>query len=83
VAVTSTSRGTGYSVGTSRTIDDEEAAMTAPDPQPEADPGFEHDPERAETYAEAVGTDPTPQEVDTYLEMAGDEPLGDGSDAER
>jgi hypothetical protein len=57
--------------------------MTAPDAQPEAEPGFEHDPERAEAYAEAVGTDPTPQEVDTYLEIAGDEPLGDGADAER
>jgi hypothetical protein len=43
----------------------------------------EHDPERAEEYAEAVGVDPSPQEVDTYLEMVGDEPLGDGSDAER
>ena len=57
--------------------------MTAPDAQPAAEPGFEHDPERAEAYAEAVGTDPTPQEVDTYLEIAGDEPLGEEADAER
>jgi hypothetical protein len=56
--------------------------MTAPD-EPAPEPGFEHDPERAEAYAEAVGTDPSPQEVDTYLEIAGDEPLGDGSGAER
>jgi hypothetical protein len=48
-----------------------------------AEPGFEHDPERAEAFAEAVGTDPSPQEIDTYLEIAGDEPLGDGSDEER
>lgn len=61
--------------------------MTAPDERlPDvgtAEPGFEHDPERAEAFAEAVGTDPSPQEIDTYLEIAGDEPLGDGSDAER
>ena len=61
--------------------------MTAPDePLPDAgtaEPGFEHDPERAEAFAEAVGTDPSPQEIDTYLEIAGEEPLGDGSDDER
>jgi hypothetical protein len=60
--------------------------MTAPDPRPEpgtVDPGFEHDPERAEAFAESAGTDPSPQEVDTYLEIVGDEPLGDGADAER
>lgn len=60
--------------------------MSEPDAHPEAgpaEPGFEHDPERAEAYAEAVGTDPSPQEVDTYLEIAGDEPLGDGSGGER
>ena len=58
--------------------------MTAPDPSPGvAEPGSEHDPERAEAFAEAAGTDPAPQDVDTYLEIAGDEPLGDGSDAER
>jgi hypothetical protein len=45
-----------------------------------AEAGSEHDPERAEQYAESVGIDPTPQEVDTYLEIAGDEPLGDGSE---
>jgi hypothetical protein len=48
-----------------------------------AEPGSEHDPERAEAFAEAVGIDPSPQEVDTYLEIAGDEPLGGGSDEER
>lgn len=56
--------------------------MGTPEAHPEAgpaEPGFEHDPERAEEYAEAAGTDPSPQEVDTYLEIAGDEPLGDGS----
>jgi hypothetical protein len=60
--------------------------VSASETHPEAgppEPGFEHDPERAEAYAEAVGTDPSPQEVDTYLEIAGDEPLGDGSDDER
>jgi hypothetical protein len=61
--------------------------MTAPDERlPDAgtaEPGFEHDPERAEAFAEAVGTDPTPQEIDTYLEIAGDEPLGDGGGEER
>lgn len=61
--------------------------MTAPDERlPEAgtaEPGSEHDPERAEAYAEAVGVDPSPQEVDRYLEIAGDPPLGDGSAAER
>jgi len=61
--------------------------MTAPDERlpgaGTAEPGSEHDPERAEAYAEAVGTDPSPQEVDRYLEIAGDEPLGEGSDAER
>ncbi len=61
--------------------------MTAPDERlpagGTAEAGFEHDPERAEAYAEAVGTDPSPQEVDRYLEIAGDEPLGDGSEAER
>jgi hypothetical protein len=58
--------------------------VTARDEQlPEAgtaEAGSEHDPERAEQYAESVGIDPTPQEVDTYLEIAGDEPLGDGSE---
>jgi hypothetical protein len=61
--------------------------VTAPDERlpgaGTAEPGFEHDPERAEAYAEAVGTDPSPQEVDRYLEIAGDEPLGDGSDTTR
>ena len=57
--------------------------MSAPDATPSTTAGSEHDPERAEEYAESVGVDPSPQEVDTYLEIAGDEPLGDGSDAER
>ena len=52
----------------------EGGGVTAPD---------DHDPERAEEYAESVGVDPSPQEVDRYLEIAGDEPLGEGSDAER
>jgi hypothetical protein len=61
--------------------------MTTPDEQlpgaGTAEPGAEHDPERAEAYAEAVGADPSPQEVDRYLEIAGGEPLGEGSEAER
>jgi hypothetical protein len=61
--------------------------MTAPDERlpaaGTAEAGSEHDPERAEAYAEAVGIDPSPQEVDRYLEIAGDEPLGEGSEAER
>jgi hypothetical protein len=60
--------------------------MTTPDerlPGPgTAGPGSEHDPERAEAYAEAVGVDPSPQEVDTYLEIADDEPLGERPEAE-
>jgi hypothetical protein len=62
----------------------EEADVTTPDERlPEAgtgEAGSEHDPERAEAYAESVGVDPSPQEVDTYLEILGDEPLGDGSE---
>ena len=60
--------------------------MRTPDERPPAggiaEPASEHDPERAEEYAESVGVDPSPQEVDRYLEIAGDEPLGDGSAAE-
>jgi hypothetical protein len=55
------------------TAPDERLPATGP-----AEPGSEHDPERAEAYAESVGIDPTPQEIDTYLEIAGDEPLGEG-----
>jgi hypothetical protein len=77
----STSPHPGYSLGTI-TIDHEETVMTGPDAPPQADPGFEHDPERAEAYAESVGTDPSPEEVDTYLEIVGDEPLGEETDAD-
>lgn len=36
-----------------------------------------HDPEVAEEYAEAVGTDPTPEQIDTYLALEGEPPLAE------
>jgi hypothetical protein len=78
----STSSRPGYSLGTITIDHEEETVMTGPDAPQQADPGFEHDPERAEAYAESVGTDPSPEEVDTYLEIVGDEPLGEEADAD-
>lgn len=40
-----------------------------------AEAGFEHDPEIAEEYAEAVGTDPTHDQINSYLALAGEDPL--------
>ena len=37
-----------------------------------AQPSSEHDPERAEEYAESVAIDPSPDEIATYLELVGD-----------
>ena len=37
--------------------------------------GFEHDPEIAEEYAEAVGVDPTNEQINSYLALAGEDPL--------
>jgi hypothetical protein len=57
--------------------------MTVPDPiTPTASPAFpgtaepasEHDPERAEEYAESVGVDPSPEQVEHYQELVGDPP---------
>ncbi|WP_147431966.1 hypothetical protein [Motilibacter peucedani] len=57
--------------------------MTVPDPvRPAASPVFpgtaepsgEHDPERAEEYAESVGVDPSPDQVEHYQELTGDGP---------
>jgi hypothetical protein len=42
-----------------------------------------HDPEVAESYAEAVGTDPTPEQIDTYLALEGEPPLSDQMDQAR
>lgn len=57
--------------------------MTTPD---ERLPAADHDPERAEAYADEVGTDPTPEQIDEYLALEGEPPLaeqaGDGSPPE-
>jgi hypothetical protein len=37
-----------------------------------AEPASEHDPERAEQYAESVPVDPTPDEIDHYTELTGE-----------
>jgi hypothetical protein len=56
--------------------------MTNPQSDPGvAEPASEHDPERAEQYAESVPVDPTPEEIDRYAELAGaDAPLADPAD---
>lgn len=41
----------------------------------QAEAGFEHDPEVAEEYAEAVGVDPTQDQINSYLALAGEDPL--------
>jgi hypothetical protein len=46
-----------------------------------AEPGSEHDPEVAESYAESVGVDPSQDEIQQYLKMAGAPPLTDQPDA--
>ena len=59
--------------------------MTIPDEQQSAfdraEPGSEHDPEVAESYAESVGVDPSQDEIQEYLKMAGAPPLTDQPDA--
>jgi hypothetical protein len=45
--------------------------MTEPKDGGVAEPAAEHDPERAEQYAESVPVDPTPDEIDRYAELAG------------
>jgi hypothetical protein len=40
-----------------------------------------HDPEVAEEFAAAAGTDPTPDEIDQYRALSGEPPLGAGADA--
>jgi hypothetical protein len=37
-----------------------------------AEPASEHDPERAEQYAQSVPVDPTPEEIARYTELEGD-----------
>jgi hypothetical protein len=37
-----------------------------------AEPASEHDPERAEQYAESVPVDPSPDEIERYTELTGD-----------
>jgi hypothetical protein len=39
-----------------------------------------HDPEVAEEFAEAVGTDPTHDQIEQYLDIAGAPPLTDPGD---
>ncbi len=46
-----------------------------------AEPGSPHDPERAEAYAEEVGTDPTPQQIDAYLALEGEPSLAEQAEA--
>ncbi|HZS22234.1 MAG TPA: hypothetical protein VFA63_14785 [Pseudonocardiaceae bacterium] len=58
--------------------------MTIPD-QPRstfdtAQPGAEHDPEVAESYAASVGVDPSHDEIQEYLKMAGAPPLTEQAD---
>jgi hypothetical protein len=47
-----------------------------------AEPASEHDPERAEQYAESVPVDPTPDEIEHYTELTG-ETDEDSDDRER
>jgi hypothetical protein len=44
------------------------------------EPGSEHDPERAEAYADTVGADPTQEQIDNYLELEGEPTLAEQAD---
>ncbi len=61
--------------------------MTIPEEQQPtfdtAEPGSDHDPEVAESYAASVGVDPSHDEIQHYLEIAGAPPLTEQPDTAR
>lgn len=59
------------------TVPSDQTPFTSPVTPGTAEPGSEHDPERAEAYAESVGVDPTPEQIDAYLALEGEPGLAE------